>query len=129
MSRAHVRAGALVSVVLLAGCSAMRPVQKSYITTDQPKLVMVTRTDGSRVALVGARMVGDTVTGFTYDPQRPIGEYQEMPLSDIKVLEAQQYTWLRTGAVIGAGLVAWGGLTAFIIWEVEKEPVCTGVAC
>jgi len=129
MFRARTQVLGVVSVLTLAGCSAMRPVHMSYLSTDQPKVVQITRTDGSRVTLVGARIMGDTLTGFALHPDRPVGEYEEMPLTDVKMLEAEQYTWWRTTGVIGAGLVAWGALTWFVIYEVEKEPTCRGIGC
>jgi len=112
-----------VSVLALGvcGCTALRPVNApgEYIESIRPKVVRITRSDGSQFLMVGARLENDTLMGFVAHKDEPVGVFEEMPFSDVSKLEAQQWASDRTVAAVTAGAVVWAGLSYLIIRHIE----------
>ena len=100
-------AAALASLVLLAtACSTMVvvPSPAQFVATKSPRMVWVTKTDNTVLALQSPQIIADTLGGFVR------GDFIEMPLSSVQVLRARQaapkHTLLLVGAVTLAGAVA-----------------------
>ena len=115
------RAGAVLLTMILGACTSLSPVKTpaNYIESTQPKVVRITRTDGSKFLMVGAHLSGDTVMGFVQRPTCAIGEFQEFPLGDVKQVEGEQYAPGKTVLAILGGVGAWAALTAVVISRVE----------
>ena len=113
------RAGAALFIVILSGCTAMRPVKTSYIESVQPKVVRITDGTGSYY-MIGAHLQGDTLMGFVQRPGGAIGEFRELALGDVTKVEAQQYAGGKTVLAITGGILAWAGFTYLVIRQVES---------
>ena len=105
----------------VAGCTTMRPLARpaNYIEAVQPTLVRVTRTDGTRLLITGARLQGDTLMGFAQRPSGAMGEFMEMPLTEVSTVEAQRYASGRTMLAVGGALLAWASITYGFVKYVE----------
>lgn len=119
---AAARAGAALLILAVGGCTAMRPVKQpaNYIEAVQPKLIRVTRTDGTKFNMIGAHLSGDTLMGFVQKPSGVMGEFEEMPLGDLQKVEAQQYAHGLTALAILGGVAAWAGITYVFIKSIES---------
>src|SRR6266568_318152 len=98
-------AAALVSLVSLAtACSTMVavPSPAHFVATKSPRMVWVTKTDNTVVALQSPQIIADTLGGFVR------GDFIEMPLSSVQVMRARQaapkHTLLLVGGVTLASL-------------------------
>lgn len=120
---AAARAGAALLIVALGGCTSMSPVKTpaNYIESVQPKLVRVTRADGTRFNMTGAHLQGDTLMGFVVHEGGAMGEFTEMPLGDVKSVEAQQYAHGKTALAIMAGIGAWAVVTYVYVSIIENS--------
>jgi hypothetical protein len=110
-------------MLVLAGCTTMRPVRRpaNYIESVQPKLIRVTGHDGTRVLMTGAHLEGDTLMGFVARPGGAMGEFTEMSLRDVTMVEAQQYAGWKTAAAISGGLAAWAVITFAFVKYIEAS--------
>ncbi len=90
----------------LTGCTTFGPVAAptDFITVNRPSEVWVTRGDSSRVAVSRPRFLGDTLIGFVS------GRYQQIPLSDVRQVQARRAAPRRTLLLIGSGLAVVGVL-------------------
>ena len=106
--------------VFAAGCTSMSPVKQpeNYIESQQPKVVRITRSNGSKFLMVGARLNGDTLMGFVETPGGAVGEFTEFPFGDVTRVEAQQYAHGKTVLAILGGVLGWAALTAIVIHQV-----------
>lgn len=93
----------------------------NYIESVQPKLVRVTRSDGTRFNMTGAHLQGDTLMGFVVHPGGAMGEFTELPLGDVKQVEAQQYAHGKTALAIVAGIGAWAAITYTYVSIIESS--------
>ena len=96
------RVTALVMLVVVTGCSTMQPVStpKPFLETSQPRVIWVTRqASPTMITVTGPRLMGDTIVGFVE------GEYTELPLVEVKSVQAKQYSRPRTAAFL-VGLTA-----------------------
>jgi len=104
-------AALLPLVGLAAACSTLAPVRETptaFITAHAPGAVVITKTDNSVVVLAGPKVIGDTLGGF-------VGrDYVEIPLANVQALSARRPAKGRTALLIGASVVAAGGI-AFVI--------------
>lgn len=114
------RAGAALLVVIAAGCTSMSPVKQpqNYIESQQPKVVRITRNNGSKFMMVGARLSGDTLMGFVETKGGAVGEFTEFPFGEVTRVEAQQYAHGKTVLAILGGVLGWAALTAVVIHQV-----------
>jgi hypothetical protein len=103
----------IVLALTLGACSAMKtiPAPARYIESVRPKLIRITQTDGQRYEMIGARVDGQEMMGFVQQPNGGLGEFREIPLSDIQKVEAQQYVHTLTALAVLSSFVAWGAIT------------------
>ena len=95
-------------LIAAAGChTGPKPVQYSprlYLHQNQPKELWITMKDGSKVTMIGPRLIDDTLFGWT----RNANEDLTVAVSDIKSLEARKIDPIRTSiipvAFVGAGI-------------------------
>jgi hypothetical protein len=68
--------------------------------------------DGDAVVLQFPRIVGDSLAGSTTTPKgmRILDERVTYPLSEIEVVEIEEFDWVRTTLALGAFLGAWFAL-------------------
>ena len=120
---AAARAGAALLVLALGACTSMSPVKTpaNYIESVQPKMVRITRNDGTRFNMIGAHLQGDTLMGFVVQPNGAMGEFTELPLGDAKVVEAQQYAHGKTALAIVGGIAAWAAITYAYVSIIESS--------
>jgi hypothetical protein len=118
-NRGMAAARAVAVLLLVSGCTAIRPVRAptTYIESMRPKFVRITRTDGSRFVMIGAHLHVDTLMGFVEDGSGKIGEFQEVPVHEISKVEAQQWAPARTVLAITGGLF----VCSVIIYAVKKH--------
>lgn len=113
----------LLPLVALA-CSTLAPVRQAptaFITAHAPDAVWITKTDNSVVVLEGPKVLGDTLGGF-------VGrDYVEIPLSSVQSLSARRPAKGRTALLIGASVVAAGGIAFAILSSGGSSgaPICT----
>jgi hypothetical protein len=105
-------AALLPLVGLSAACSTLAPVRETptaFITAHAPGAVVITKTDNSVVVLAGPKVIGDTLGGF-------VGrDYVEIPLSTVQSLSARRPAKGRTALLIGASVVAAGGVAFAVL--------------
>ena len=119
-------AAALLPLVGLAtACTTLAPVHETptaFITAHAPGAVVITKTDKSVVVVAGPHVVNDTLGGF-------VGrDYVEIPLASVQSLSARRPAKGKTALLIGASVVAAGGV-AFAILNSHasstNRPECT----
>lgn len=99
------QAVALSLIFTTTGCSAMAPVvaPKDFIEARRPAVVWVTTTSEPAMKQIdGPKLQGDTLVGFIE------GEYTEIPLNNVKAMQARQYSRKKTTlfAIIGSAILA-----------------------
>src|SRR5687767_6505903 len=103
------RATLVVSVLVLGGClTGPKPVQFSprmYLHQNQPKQLWLTLKDGSKMTMVGPRVIDDTLFGWTEGANEDL----TVAITDIKSLEARRIDPIRTAIIptvfLGAGIM------------------------
>jgi hypothetical protein len=98
------QAVALLLIFSTTGCSAMAPVAqpKNFVEARRPEVVWLTTTDEPVMKqLDGPKLQGDTIVGFIE------GEYTEIPLVNVKAMQAKQYSRKKTTlfALIASAIV------------------------
>jgi hypothetical protein len=97
---------ALMILVSLTACSTMQPVEqpRAFLESRTPSVIWLSKSsDRTMVAIDAPKLVGDSIVGFVE------GEYTEIPLVDVKAMQARQYSRKKTTAfLIGAGAVVVG---------------------
>jgi len=105
-------AALLPLVGLATACSTLTPVREkptAFIEAHSPGAVWITKTDNSVVVLAGPKVLGDTLGGF-------VGrDYVEIPLSSVQSLSARRPAKGKTALLIGASVVAAGGIAYAIL--------------
>jgi hypothetical protein len=108
------RAIALVMVILMTACTSMQPVSqpREFMATRQPSVVWVSKaSEPNMFAMDAPKLIGDSIVGFIE------GEYTEIPIPQIRSMQARQYSRGRTvafalgtaAAALGAFLLIKGG--------------------
>ncbi len=103
-------AAALASLVLLAtACSTMVvvPSPAQFVATKSPRMVWVTKTDNTVLALQSPQIIADTIGGFVK------GDFIELPLSSVLSMRARHPAPRRT-ALLVSGLTL-GGAVALAV--------------
>lgn len=94
------RAISLPLLLMMTACSTMQPVAqpRDFLEANRPAVVWVSKSsDQTMLALNAPQLVGDSIVGFVE------GEYSEIALSQIRAMQARQYSRGRTTAfVVGA---------------------------
>jgi hypothetical protein len=98
----------VLGAAAIAACHTFGPIAspRDFLASKQPARIWVTETDGSVAVFEGPKLVGDTLAGFVR------GEYQELPLSNVKQIAARQSAPRRTRFSIIAGSIA----TIGVVW-------------
>ena len=104
------RLGAGLLILGVGACTTFGSVAapEQFITAARPKQVWVTRGDSSVVVVQAPRLRGDTLVGFVD------GQYQEMMLSDARLVQARHRAPRRTVLAITAGVVGVALVAYFI---------------
>jgi hypothetical protein len=112
-----------VLALTLGACSSMKTLKSptSYVESVRPKLIRITQTDGQRFNMIGARIEGESVMGFVQEPNGVMGEFREVPFSDVRKVEAQQYVHTLTALAVLGSFVAWGALTYAVAHHEDTE--------
>lgn len=114
MNTAFRRGVSVLILLSVSACTTMQAVAepRDYLKTRQPKQIWVTRDSAqAMIAVDGPRLIGDSIVGFVE------GEYMEIPVSQVRGMQAKQYSRKRTSAflvaasavVVGLFLVVKGG--------------------
>jgi len=96
----------LALVPFAMACSTVVAVSSpaQFVATKSPRMVWVTKTDNTVLALQSPQIIADTLGGFVR------GDFIEMPLSSVQVMRARQaapkHTLLLVGGVTLASAVA-----------------------
>ena len=95
-------AASLALLSLAAGCHNRAGVgyPASYVERNGPTRLWVTPVDGSELLFNGPGVHGDTLTGFVN------GRFVELPLSQVKFVEATELAPAQTAALASAGAMA-----------------------
>jgi hypothetical protein len=83
-------------------------------------VVRVTRQNGERFIMIGAHLDADTLMGFVQHPSG-IHEFEEMPLTEVSKLEAEQRSGSRTAIAIGAGVAGFTLAWYALYQQAQKE--------
>ena len=104
-----------------AGCHTVEPVgyPAEYIAEHGPSHVWVTTGDGSSVELWNPEMHGDTLSGFS------VGDYREVPLSDVRLVRASFLAPGRTAALVSIATIG----TALIVSKATSGKTGTSTVC
>lgn len=110
-----VRFGICVGLAALAvGCTSRQSIERprQYIAQERPGRIWVTH-QGSVLEVTGPRLLGDTLVGFFN------GEYQEVVVPNLGVVEAERTDRTRTALLVG-GIVAGIGLGSYMLWGADS---------
>jgi len=117
-----------VSAIALLGVLAChtgpKPVAYSprlYLHQNQPKELWLTLKDGSKVTMIGPRVIDDTLFGWTVGANEDL----TVPISDIKSLEARKIDPIRTAIIPAAFL----GAGIFVFTTVKGTSGAVDVGC
>ncbi|HYL54979.1 MAG TPA: hypothetical protein VEU73_05330 [Gemmatimonadales bacterium] len=115
----------LVMTVSGVGCQAwhvQRIAPESLLAT-QPRTILVTRTDGSRVVLEGPVLRSDTMSGLVADKRE--GQQQvSIPIADIQQVATPRFSVERT-----FGLFAGLGVLVLATIAITFAIACSGGQC
>ena len=93
-------------VVSMTACTSMQPVAqpREFMATRQPSVVWVSKaSEPNMFALDAPKLIGDSIVGFIE------GEYTEIPIVQIRTMQAKQYSRSRTTAfAVGVAALALG---------------------
>ena len=119
----------MVAMLGATACTGMVRLKEPahYIETAQPKLVRVTRTDGTKLDLVGARVWSDTLMGFVTYSGGVVAEFREMPLSELSKVEAEARDSRKTAFMIGGAAAGFAG--AWYLFYVAAQHEGTSQFC
>ncbi len=100
----------VMSLLALNACASMRRLNTpaDYIESQHPDVVRITRADGTRLLMSGARVLHGTVAGFVQPAGDSIAEFQAVPLDAIAFVETKQWSTRRTLFLVGGVGVALG---------------------
>jgi hypothetical protein len=97
---------ALALLLTMTACTSMQPVAqpREFMATRQPSVVWVSKaSEPNMFALDAPKLIGDSIVGFIE------GEYTEIPIPQIRTMQARQYSRGRTVAfALGAAVAAVG---------------------
>ena len=97
---------ALALLLTMTACTSMQPVAqpREFVATRQPAVVWLSKaTEPNMFVLDSPKLVGDSIVGFIE------GEYAEIPIMQIRSMQAKQYSRGRTTAfALGTAAVALG---------------------
>jgi hypothetical protein len=97
---------ALALLLTMTACTSMQPVAqpREFMATRQPAVVWVSKAaEPNMFALDAPKLIGDSIVGFIE------GEYTEIPIPQIRAMQARQYSRGRTVAfALGTAVVAVG---------------------
>ena len=103
----------LVALLGTVACyTGPKPVNFSprmYLHQNQPKQLWITMKDGSKLSMVGPRVIDDTLFGWTENANEDL----TVPIADIKSLEARRIDPIRTAIIPAVFLGA--GITVFTV--------------
>lgn len=120
--RARGPSAAVLLLVSATACVGMVRVKKpvDYFGIAHPKIVRVTNPDGSRFIMVGAHLENDTLMGFV---QRASGihQFEELSLTNISKVEAEQRDPKKTAVAISAGVIGFGAAWYALYRQAEKQ--------
>jgi hypothetical protein len=121
--RAAVIAGGSLLVLAAGACTSMQTVKQpaNYIEAASPKYIKITKSSGETVTMIGAHMSGDTVMGFVERPGGAIGEFTELPITDVTQVQAQQYAHGKTLLAILGAVGAWSLITYGYVKVIESN--------
>lgn len=118
MTLLRVRRSSIALLLLLAylpACTSWHvgtPTPEAFIQREHPKVVRVTRIDGTRVTLTNPILAGDSLTGLS----RPSDYIRDttrvtIALSDVQSVAVEKFSagkaLIVAGAVVGALLIIW----------------------
>jgi hypothetical protein len=112
-SRPGARAAWALAAGLICSCNSWRTPHLSpgeVIRQRQPTSIQVRRTDSSQIELRSPRLVGDSLVGLRVEPGTSDSRPLAIPLSQVSQVAIRQPDPIRTAVVIGATLLALGGL-------------------
>jgi len=106
--------GAGACLLLTAGCTAMRAVDRADLSPPNPPTrAWVTRADHTTVVFDSARVSADTLIGSVD------GQPQRLPLSEATVLRVREAAPDRTAGLVFLGV---SGVVALAVYLVDKTP-------
>lgn len=107
--------GAGTWLLLSAGCTATRTVQRADLSPPNPQTrVWVTRADHTTVILDSARVRADTIIGMDQD-----GQPQRLPLTETTALRVCAPSPDRTAGLVFLGAA---GVLTLAVYLVDKTP-------
>jgi len=116
-----------VLITSLTACTTMGPISpREYVPIEHPSQIWVTKSDNSTVVMQLPKLLGDTLVGYVN------GDYQEMMLSQTKVVQARRPAPGRTALAVGTAvtaLVVTGALVSGSGAPCTKWSVNTWVPC
>ena len=115
----------LVITVSGVGCQAwhVQDIAPESLLATQPRIIRVTRTDGSRVLLEDPVLRSDTVSGLVAD--RREGQQQvSIPIADVRQVETPRFSVERT-----VGLFAGLGALVLATIAITFAIACSGGQC
>jgi hypothetical protein len=124
MTRPIMRSVAVLVLLSQAACSSVHVVTPSYVNTNQPNQIWVTRGSGAgEVQMYDPRIEADTLFGL-------ISESDEIavPVSDVRQVRAKRFDLAKTSLLVG-GILAIGiagAVAAGAIGEGNSNPDCVG---
>ncbi len=107
----HRTLSAVLLAAYLPACTSWQmgtPSPETFVTTEHPERVRVTRTDGATLTLHAPFVRGDSLLGIRArglaQPER--GDTLGLPLSEVRRVDVRRTNTTGTLLVVGVGLVA-----------------------
>ena len=106
---------ALIALLACTACTVwhVQAVTPDSVTADRPKMLRVTRTDGSRVVVEHPTVRSDTLFGSIRGGEEKIS----LPLREVRQLETGEFSSGRT--IVGILIVGGLALAALLIAAVQ----------
>ena len=105
------RRGALVALMLAAGCSSMQRVPVDYINEEKPALVHLANSYGIVTTLQNPTLSGDTLHGVALGETKSVA----VPLGQVESISTVRFSAGRTVALVTGAT----GVTALVIYALS----------